>query len=321
MEQPLVSVICLCYNHARYVREAVESVLQQTYPAIQVIVVDDASKDDSVAVIRELVREYPNISFLPLPANLGNCKAFNKGLALAKGDYIIDFATDDVMTPERIVCQVELFNRLGPEYGVVFTDAVYIDPEGHPFRNHYEYLFRKGLLDHIPQGDVYSDLLSSYFIASPTMMVRMKVMEDLKGYDENLAYEDFDFWVRSARTYKYAFLNKRLTKIRRLKDSMSAHSYKPGDKQLFSTYLVCRKAMALNRSREDEASLATRVRYELRQAVFSDNYHEADLFYQLLSELQPLRWHDHLLHRLNKLRLPLSTLREKYLRMRFGVRH
>ncbi len=78
------------------------------------------------------------------------------GLRLAKGEYVVDFATDDILLPQRIEKQVGLFETLDATYGVMFTDAEYIDGHGRPFRKHYEYLFAKGLLDHIPQGDVYT---------------------------------------------------------------------------------------------------------------------------------------------------------------------
>src|SRR6188474_1772085 len=82
MEKPLVSVICLCYNHGRFIREAVESVLNQSYKNIQVIVTDDASTDNTVEEIHSLKVMYPSIELLLLPRNLGNCKAFNEALKL-----------------------------------------------------------------------------------------------------------------------------------------------------------------------------------------------------------------------------------------------
>jgi glycosyltransferase involved in cell wall biosynthesis len=318
MQKPLVSVVCLCYNQAMFVGEAIQSVLDQTYPHIQLIVIDDASTDNSPAIISDTVSKHPSIEYLLLPENLGNCKAFNRGLLLAKGEFIIDLAADDVFMPERIERQVEFFSTLDASYGVVFTDAVYIDARGEFLRDHYAYLFRKGLLKDIPEGDVYRDVLTRYFICSPTMMVRKKVMDDLNGYDEGLSYEDFDFWVRSSRTYRYAFLDQKLTKVRRISHSMSAGWYKSGDRQLHSTYLVCRKALLLNRSPEDHRALAWRLKYELRQSVFSGNYTEAGLFYRLLCETGMAGAVDHVLHLLNKLRLPLFFLRNWYHKLRFG---
>jgi glycosyltransferase involved in cell wall biosynthesis len=318
MSHPLVTVVCLCYNHERFVGEAIRSVLNQSYENIQLIVADDASTDNSVAVIREALAAYPEVETLFLPQNLGNCKAFNRTLPLVKGEYVIDFAADDVMMPDRIEKQVNFFATLDPSYGVVFTNALYIDGHGKIMRDHYLYLFNKGLLHTIPQGDVYSRVIARYFIASPTMMVRISVMRALNGYDEALTYEDFDFWVRSSREYKYAFLNERLTRIRRSARSMSTGWYKPGDRQLHSTYLVCKKVAILNRTEEERKALLTRLHYELRQSVFSGNRDEARLFYDMLKEMNANTVIDRFLVFLNRFHLPLWIVRDLYHKLRFG---
>lgn len=317
MTLPLVSVICLSYNHERFVREAIESVLRQTYTNIQIIVVDDASTDGSVNEIRKVIADKP-VEHLFLSENLGNCAAFNRGLALAKGAYVVDFATDDVMMPERIARQVALFETLDESYGVVFTDATYIDANSKPFRDHYEYLFRHRLLKDVPQGDVYRDVLTTYFIAAPTMLVKKKVFDALGGYDEQLAYEDFDFWIRSSRNFKYGFLKERLTYVRRLEQSLSSGAYRQGDRQLHSTYLVCRKALDLNRTAEDHAALIQRVRYELRHSVFTRNFVEAGLFYRLLQTMHGTRLIDRIIYVLSVMRIPLSFLRKAYHTFRYG---
>jgi glycosyltransferase involved in cell wall biosynthesis len=318
MSTPLVTVICLSYNHERFVEEAIDSVSAQTYPNIQIIAVDDASKDNTASIVRNLTTKNPGIHFLPLSENVGNCKAFNRGLVFAKGKYIIDFSTDDVMLPDRIATQVAFFETLDKSFGVVFTDAVYISTEGQPLRQHYEYLLSKNIISSVPHGDVYRQVLSSFFIAPPTMMVRSDVFDYLKGYDEELAYEDFDFWVRSARTYKYAYLNKVTTKIRVVSTSMSKRQYKKGDKQVYSTYLVCKKAAALNESPEDDKALAKRLRYEVRQCVLTENHVEAQLFYELLVELGYKDFISNVFILLNRLRLPLLPVRKLYHRLRFG---
>jgi glycosyltransferase involved in cell wall biosynthesis len=317
MEQPLVTVICLCYNHAEFVTEALQSVLNQTYKNIQIIIVDDASIDTSVEIITGFVNRNPTIEFRSLEYNIGNCKAFNEVLSHVKGKYVIDFATDDVMLPEKIQHQVEFFQTLSDEYGVVFTDAIYIDANGKYLRSHFDYLLQKSLIDHVPQGDIYRDVLSTYFIPSPSMMIRRAVLEKLNGYDENLSYEDFDFWVRSSRHYRYAFLNEKSIKIRRKTQSMSTGWYKDGDTQLHSTYLVCKKATHLNKWNEDWDAWCVRVRYEFRQSIFSDNYREAYLFFELLDESGYLKASDKFLLTICKLRLPLSYIRRWYHQLRY----
>ena len=318
MEKPLVSVICLCYNHQRFVREAVESVLKQSYNNIQIIIADDASTDNSVQEIKALKAEYPSVELLLLPNNLGNCKAFNKALMLARGEFIIDFATDDLMMPSRIERQIGFFQRLDSTVGVIYTDAAYITESGEFIRNHFEYLFEKGLITDIPKGDVYRDVLTTYFIPGPTMIIRREVFAALNGYDETLSYEDFDFWVRSSRIYRYAYLDERLTSIRKLKSSMSTGWYVPGDKQLHSTYLVCRKAQQLNRDNGDKQALTIRVRYEFRQSVLSGNHSEALLFYNLLRELKGVTLPDRILKLFNHPGIPLAPLRRFYHQVKYN---
>jgi len=312
MEPPLVSVICLCYNHARFVREAVTSVVGQTYKNLQIIVADDNSKDDSVLEIQKLKAEYPHLEILLLAQNVGNCKAFNTAYKLTKGKFIIDFATDDVMMPDRIEKQVRYFEQSAQNVGVIFTDAIYIDEDGKFLRNHFQFLFRKKLITHIPQGDVYRDVLSTYFIPGPTMMARREVLDYLGGYDDELTYEDFDFWVRSARVFYYGFIGEKLTAIRKLRQSMSTGWYVPGDRQLHSTYLVCRKAHMLNQNEGDSEALLKRIRYEFRQSVLSGNYTEAALFQSFLRELKGVGLTDRIMSFASRYRIPLAALRKWY---------
>ena len=318
MSQPLVSVICLCYNHAKYVRECIDSVLNQTYKNIQIIIVDDASTDQSKVVIQKIVASHPEITFIDLKKNLGNCKAFNKGLAEAKGDYIVDLATDDMFTTERIAKQIALFERLPKDFGVVHTNASYIDENGSYLRDHYHYLQSKRLLDKMPQGDVYEAVISKFFISAPTMLVKKAIFESLNGYDESLAYEDFDFWVRSARNWKYAYLNETLTKIRKVAGSKSSGWYAHGDKQLHSTYLVCRKIQGLNQTQEEDHSLIKRLKYELRQALLSNNNAEFELFYKMLEEYHETGIVENTMRLLSKTRIPLRPLRNLYHGLRYA---
>lgn len=318
MYQPLVSVVCLCFNHEQFVSEAIHSVLNQTYSNIELIVVDDGSSDASVSVIEDAIRDHSNISFVQLKENLGLCAAFNRGLALTKGDFITDFAADDVMLPQRMERLVNHFSNLDESYGVVFSDAVYIDTEGRNLRTHTEHLMKKNLISGVPVGWVFRDVLRRYFISAPSMLVRKKVFEKLNGYDENLAYEDFDFWVRSSREFKYAYLHEVLTKVRVVSGSMSSKLYEPGDEQLHSTFLVCKKALGLCRDQEDKKILLQRVRYEFRQAIFSENKREAKLFAELEAEMEAHGWQFYFFHFLSSIPLPWTWFRKTYQHLFYG---
>jgi len=102
---PLVSIICLSYNHAQFVEEALNSVLVQTYKNIELLIADDCSPDDSKSVIENWLKNHPKVVFVANTTNLGNTKTFNKMLALSKGEYVMDLAADDVLLPNCITNQ------------------------------------------------------------------------------------------------------------------------------------------------------------------------------------------------------------------------
>lgn len=263
MEGLTATVICLCYNQGRFVREAIQSVFDQTYPNVELLVVDDASSDDSVAVIRACLQGHPQIKFFPLETNSGNCRALNVALAHAKGDFIVDLAADDILMPDRIAEGVKDLELAGSEYGVHFTDALWIGENGERLHLHSERFPHDG----IPQGNVYRDLISRFFICSPTMMFKAGVIRSLGGYDESLAYEDFDFWIRSSRLFKYCYSPKVLAKKRVVRNSMSQKQFSFFNPQLESTFHVCEKIMALNRSGEEQKALSKRIFYEMRVCI------------------------------------------------------
>ncbi len=264
---PLVSIIALCYNHAPFLRQALDSILAQDYPHLEVWLVDDASHDGSPKILREYAQANPAWHLLLLPQNVGNCRAFNQAFFQSKGEFVIDFATDDVLLPHRISQQVALFDKLGPSYGVVYSNAELIDEQGQPQGLHHRPDGRGGLLPRPASGWVLADVLGRYFICSPTMLMRRETLARLGGYDETLTFEDFDFWVRASPDWQFYYQNA-VTTLRRLHPrSMSTRAYQPNDPYLLSTIAVCRKAVALVRSPAERAGLGIRLRWELLQAL------------------------------------------------------
>lgn len=297
MQKTLVTVICLSHNHASYVQEALDSAWTQAYPHVELIVVDDASSDDSVRVIEEWLKDKSGVPFLKFDQNQGNCRAFNQALALAKGEYVIDLAADDVLLPERVSVGVQAMEEAGSVWGVHFSDAWYMDASGKLLKPHYKRNSRGELLRPVPQGWVYADVLKRYFICTPSMMMRRSVLDELGGYDENLAYEDFDFWVRSARYWKYLYTDQVLVKKRVLPHSWSARQYEESSRQLASTLAICYKAKALNKTREEDMALGKRLAYELRQAIKHKQWALGKQFLELKKQVWPIVWEDWLYER------------------------
>lgn len=260
MRNTVVTVICLCHNQKGFVWEALQSVVNQTHPSVQIIVVDDASTDGSKEVIREFVLQHPQVIHIDITENIGNCKAFNRALPFAKGEYLVDLAADDVLLPNRIEVGLQAFSAAPPETGIHFGDAELIDASGCHLSFHSDRFPHAS----IPQGLIYSELIERYFICSPTMLFKKEVIGALQGYDESLSYEDFDFWIRSSRSYAYMYSPKVLVKKRMLKRSLSSRQFVVGSKHQHSTFRVCAKIQQLNKYDQEKKALEKRIRYEMR---------------------------------------------------------
>ncbi len=202
--KPLVSAIIPNYNYARYVGEAVESALGQTYPNIEVIVVDDGSKDNSLEVLEKYRKRIKIIE----QENSGVCVARNRGVAESKGEYIAFLDADDVWLPEKIAIQI---HELEESPGAVFTNCgmQLIDPDGKPL----------GSLVEGKSGNVTSTLLgfnepATVGIAS-TGLVSRRIFETISGFDTRLSTAaDWDFCFRLSRLGEFIFIPKPLVKYR-----------------------------------------------------------------------------------------------------------
>ena len=129
MNHPSLSVCITNYNHAQYVSEALESVLVQSLPPTEIIVVDDASTDNSIEVIRDFVKRYKNIRFIKNPYNQGCLYSMNRAFAEVKGDYVSFVAADDKVLPgffEKSIIMLEKY----PEAGMCVTYPRFIDALG-----------------------------------------------------------------------------------------------------------------------------------------------------------------------------------------------
>ncbi|OHX67901.1 glycosyltransferase family 2 protein [Flammeovirga pacifica] len=309
---PLVTVICLCFNHEDYVEDALISLKQQTYTNIEIIIVDDASKDRSVERIQATLQKYDiKAIYLPLSKNIGNCKAFNLAFTQSKGEFIIDFATDDVLLPDRIKDDVNCFLAHSKEYGCVFSDVRTIDATGNTLSASYFKRNKKDeLIEEVISGDVYQRILKNPpLFSAPSITFKREVLLELGGYDESLAYEDYDIWIRSSRNYKYAFYDKVNTLKRDLPRSLGKQFYLTrGNQLLKSTLKICRKAQKLNQTEEENSALSQSIRYHAQLSVLTSNRLAAKAFYKLLSQLTSFDKKDRLLLLILKSKIDVSNL-------------
>lgn len=201
---PLVTMIVLCYNQARFAVETLESVKAQTYENTELVIVDDCSTDDSVAVIDRWLQENGvQCNFIHHQKNQGICKSLNEALRLATGKYISMIASDDIWLPDKIERQVAIMESQPESFGVLYSDAYQIDENSEPL--HATFIGSLGNIAQVPQGQILDALLRQNFIPGPTALIRRACYEKVGGYDENLPWEDWDMWMRIARHYSFLY--------------------------------------------------------------------------------------------------------------------
>jgi glycosyltransferase involved in cell wall biosynthesis len=209
MVRPLVTAIVGSYNQARYVEECLESVRGQTYSPVQIVIVDDGSPDDSVAVIRRwLDRNHVEAELIAHGENRGVCASANDALVRARGKYVALIAGDDRWAADKIERQVEHIEELSDDYGLLYGALRKIDDEGTPIP-------RRRSERQPPEGDVYRSLIRENFISASTVLVRRSCFDLAGAFDETLLFEDYDMWLRLARVCRVAYCPSPSTYSRR----------------------------------------------------------------------------------------------------------
>jgi glycosyltransferase involved in cell wall biosynthesis len=200
MESKLVSVIMPAYNGERFISQAIESMLVQTYSGWELIVVDDGSTDATARIVRSY--KDPRIVYIHQD-NCGQTASLNHGLNLARGEYITTLDVDDWFTPESLFSRVEFFEG-NSQYDVVYGDGLYCDTDGKPLRRFSE--LRTGEVI----GDVFDILISNAFFATgANVMIRSSILKQYAiRYDETLVWcQDYDLYVRLAEKCSFGYVD------------------------------------------------------------------------------------------------------------------
>jgi len=153
-DRPLVSAIIPAFNAAAVIERTVGSVIAQTYPAMEILVVDDGSTDETSSIVKNLATDDSRIRLLQ-QENKGVSAARNLGIKYARGKYIAPLDAGDIWLPEKIEKQVEVFRASPATVGLVYTQSVLIFEEGKPS------VYPKGRKE---EGSVFISLLLGNFL-------------------------------------------------------------------------------------------------------------------------------------------------------------
>ncbi len=185
---PKVSVLMAVYNGKRYLRQAVENILDQTFSNFEFIIVDDGSTDGTWDILTDYADRDQRIVLVQNKENLGLTKSLNKGLALAQGEYIARQDADDVAFPERFEKQVALLDKHS-EVVLTSCDIEVIDSEGNSVAKHQRACE--------PELVAWYLLFYNHLAGHSQVMFRRKSVEDLGGYCETYRYcQDYELWCR-----------------------------------------------------------------------------------------------------------------------------
>lgn len=198
---PLITVVIPSYNHQYFVESAVKSVMEQTYPNIELIVIDDGSKDNSLLVLESLKNSYE--FKLIIQENTGVCGALNNAITnFAKGEYIALLASDDFWHPEKLLLQMEKL-QVNSDSQLCFSQAAKIKLESGVEECS---IFPKKCYS----GWVLNQVFIRQHVPAGTILFTRKLYDQLGGFDELLNEEDWDFVIRSAAVTPFVSINKPL---------------------------------------------------------------------------------------------------------------
>lgn len=200
----LVSVVIPSYNHRQYVAQAIESVLNQSWPHIDLIVIDDGSKDGSVEVIREIHERRGGFRFVARE-NRGLIRTLNEGLRLAEGKFFCELASDDYFPVDSIELRATFLGE-HPECVAVFGDGFLVEMENQTGGTLYGGKRRPMFAEEDPIPDMISGKLPVF----STGLIRTDVLHRAGGFDEEnfRYYEDLDTPIRLALEGRLGYIDK-----------------------------------------------------------------------------------------------------------------
>ena len=202
---PTVSINLCCYNSEKYLRETLDSIVNQTYKDWELVIINDGSTDSTESIIYEYINKgYPIIYHYQENKGLGYSR--NEALKRSQGEFIAFIDHDDIWMPEKLEKQIPLFDN--PEVGLVYSDVINFNENGKSHRCYGGKVHYK--------GECFNDLLQNYVLSMPTVIIRSTVLEkENEWFDPRFnLIEEYDFFIRIAYRWQLDMCPEVLAKHR-----------------------------------------------------------------------------------------------------------
>ncbi|MGL2988122.1 glycosyltransferase [Flavobacterium sp. RSSA_27] len=220
LNQPLVSIVFTSYNHQEYLRQALDSLVNQTYPNTEIIIIDDCSTDGSQEILREY-EDYVNINLKLQSQNSGSyVKASNFGASFAKGDYILFAQCDDFAEANQIEVLLKAFES-NPSVGVAFSKSNLVNEKGKTFADDFyrrEKSFKAAVKENgLIKADKMKEFLS-FSCVIPNLsaaLIKHELFKEINGLsDQYLVVADWEFWLDLTEKTDFYYVSEPLNYFR-----------------------------------------------------------------------------------------------------------
>lgn len=216
MSLPLVSIAIPAYNHAAFIEECLASVCAQTYPNLELVLIDDGSRDDTLAKAEAFLAQHPQRFqriVLQRQENQGVSATSNACIAACQGEWVHLLGSDDRLYPDKVAkIQAAIAEWQCPELALVHSDADYIDEHSQATRRKRQ----PARPNPGPDFHAYRWLfLGEHWIFNPSIALKREAMLAVGGFDPALALEDLDCWLRLSAGHAIAYLPETLASYRK----------------------------------------------------------------------------------------------------------
>jgi glycosyltransferase involved in cell wall biosynthesis len=272
---PLVSYCIPAYNHSRYVEACINSILTQSYPDVEVVVVDDCSIDSTYDIVRSF--DNPRLRHHRNTVNVGPGETLNRCIKMAKGEFIALSGSDDVHLRDKTAIQVDLL-RARPDVGAVFSTPTFIGPRGELL----EHDRHPGLpvfpaFNAANRDGMFEELLRrGNFLLAPSAIIRRSVVDRVGLFDAGLIQlQDYDYWLRIAVESDLFVIDRQLVQYRMLNGSnLSSENKASRNRHHFELSIIFEKLAKPLRA--SETTQEVNARHDLMLAAMA-HLHSRDV--------------------------------------------